>query len=302
MTDHLPPLSSIRVFEAAARHLSFTRAAAELGMTQAAVSYQIKLLEERVGSPLFLRRPREVILTEAGQRLAPRVHDAFETLRGVFADFARGEGTLTISTTHTFASNWLAPRLGEFNLTHPNIAVRLETGERPTDFAREEVDIVVRLGKGHWPGLYATKLFDGRFTPMISPKLLAAVGGMKEPADVLKVPLLDPKDDWWLLWFKAHDLPLAELEKQTSPSMHLMTIDAEAAIAGKGIALLMPEYFQRDLEEGRLVMPFDRALTEDAGYWLAYPEARRNVPKIKLFREWIVAEAEASRRNRLGPS
>lgn len=296
MSDHLPPLSAIRVFEAAARHLSFTRAADELGMTQAAVSYQIKLLEERVGGPLFLRRPREVVLTEAGQRLAPRLRDAFDILREAFTDLAeQAAGTLTINTMHTFAANWLAPRLGSFNLTHPNIAVRLETTSRLVDFARDEVDVVIRTGKGDWPGLTAIKLLDVRFTPMISPKLYAEVGGIHKPEDVLKVPLLDPRDEWWLIWFKAHGLPIEELDKQTSPSLSMMTLDAEAAIAGMGVTLLMPEYFQRELDAGLLMMPFDRLIDQDSGYWLAYPEARRNVPKIRYFRDWIVAEAASGK-------
>src|SRR5690349_21226798 len=136
----LPPLSSIRCFEAAARHQSFTRAAEELGMTQAAVSYQIKLLEERFG-PLFLRRPRGVALTEAGRRLAPAVTDAFAALRDAFEDLGHAaEGVLVISVVNTFASNWLAPRLGGFQITHPAIAVRLDVTGRLVDFAREEVD------------------------------------------------------------------------------------------------------------------------------------------------------------------
>ena len=292
MSDHLPPLSAIRVFEAAARHLSFTRAADELGMTQAAVSYQIKLLEERVGGPLFLRRPREVSLTEAGQQLAPRLREAFDILRDAFADLSdQSEGTLTINTMHTFAANWLAPRLGSFNLAHPNIAVRLETTTRVVDFAREEVDVVVRSGKGVWPGLVATKLLDVRFTPMISPRLAAEVGGINVPGDVLKVPLIDPKDEWWIMWFKAHDLPLDVLKAQKGPTLSMQTLNAEAAMSGMGITLLMPEYFRRELDEGKLIMPFDRLIDENNGYWLAYPESRRNVPKIKLFRDWIVGEA-----------
>lgn len=296
MSDHLPPLSAIRVFEAAARHLSFTRAADELGMTQAAVSYQIKLLEERVGAPLFLRRPREVALTEAGQLLAPRLRDAFDILREAFTHLAdQSEGTLTINTMHTFAANWLAPRLGSFNLAHPNIAVRLETTTRLVDFAREEVDVVVRAGKGGWPGLVAIKLLDVRFTPMLSPELAARVGGIREPADILQLPLIDHKDEWWIIWLKTHGLPLEVLQQQTSPSLNMQTLDAEEAMAGRGVALLMPEYFTRELAQGRLVMPFERLIDEDSGYWLAYPESRRNVPKIRAFRDWIVAAAAAGR-------
>jgi LysR family glycine cleavage system transcriptional activator len=136
MSDYLPPLAAIRAFEAAARHLSFTRAAEELGMTQAAVSYQIKLLEERIGEPLFLRRPRDLALTEIGQRLAPEMARAFDILRDAFGDLAREEGTLIVNTMHTFASQWLAPRLGRFQLLQPQVAVRLETTNRATSLER----------------------------------------------------------------------------------------------------------------------------------------------------------------------
>jgi LysR family glycine cleavage system transcriptional activator len=295
MSDHLPPLAAIRVFEAASRHLSFTRAAAELGMTQAAVSYQIKLLEERVGSPLFLRRPREVVLTEAGQRLAPDISRAFDILREAFVELGQHErGTLIVNTMHTFASQWLAPRLGIFQLRHPEIAVRLETTQRLVDFTREEVDLVVRAGKGKWPGLTAIKLLDVRFTPMLSPELAASIGGIREPADILKLPLLDSQDPWWIIWLDAHGLPRDVLATQTTPSMNLQTFDAIAAMAGQGVTLLTPAYFQQELADGRLIQPFDKVIDEGNGYWLAYPEARRNVPKIKAFREWVVEEAKKS--------
>lgn len=290
MSD-IPPLAAVRVFEAAARHLSFTRAASELGMTQAAVSYQIKVLEERIGAPLFLRRPRAVVLTEAGQRLAPEVTRGFDTLRDAFASFARAEGTLIVNTMHTFAAQWLAPRLGVFQLMHPNLAVRLETTQRVVDFAREEVDVVVRAGKGVWPGLVATRLLDITFTPMLSPALAASIGGIREPADLLKLPLLDPKDPWWVTWLTANNLPIDVLDRQKLPSMQLQTLNAAAAIAGTGVTLLTPAYFRQELADGRLFQPFDRVIDEGQSYWLAFPEGRRNVPKIRVFRDWIVAEA-----------
>lgn len=296
MSDHLPPLAAIRVFEAAARHLSFTRAAVELGMTQAAVSYQIKLLEERVGGPLFLRRPRDLALTETGQRLAPELKRAFDILREAFRDLARDDGTLTISTMHTFASQWLAPRLGTFQLLHPQIAVRLETTARLVDFAREEVDVVIRAGKGVWPGLTADKLLDVRFTPMLSPRLAASIGGVRDPADILKLPLLDSRDPWWTIWLTANGLPTDVLAHQTAPSLSMQALDAEAAMADMGVALLTPAYYRSELAAGRLIQPFDKVIDEGNGFWLAYPESRRNVPKIKKFRDWIVGEAEAARR------
>lgn len=272
--------------------MSFTRAAAELGMTQAAVSYQIKLLEERLGTPLFLRKARGIALTEVGERLAPRTGEAFDILRDAFGRLSGDEQTtLILNTMHTFASQWLAPRLGAFQLAHPHIAVRLETTPRLVDFAAEEVDLVVRSGMGKWPGLTTHKLLDVRFTPMLSPALAASIGGVREPGDILKLPLLDPKDPWWVIWFKANDLPLEVLEKQTAPSLNLQALDAVVAMEGHGVTLLTPAYFRRELAEGRLIQPFDLVIDEGQGYWLAYPDSRRNIPKIKAFREWIVAEA-----------
>ena len=149
---------------------------------------------------------------------------------------------------------------------------------------------MVRAGKGAWPGLVATKVLDVRFTPMLSPKLAAELGGIHEPRDVLKAPLLDPRDDWWIMWFKANGLPLSELERQTGPSLNMQALNGEAAMAGHGVALLTPEYYTRELADGRLFMPFEQVIDENTGYWLAYPENRRNVPKIKAFRDWIVAQ------------
>jgi LysR family glycine cleavage system transcriptional activator len=291
MTDPLPSFSAIRVFEAAARHLSFTRAAAELGMTQAAVSYQIKLLEERLGAPLFLRRPRALALTEAGQWLAPRTTEAFDLLRDAYSHFVERESaTLTVNTMHTFAAQWLSPRLGKFQLLHPHIAVRMETTQRLVDFSREEVDVVVRSGKGRWEGLTSLKLVDVRFTPMLSPELADSVGGLRTHEDLLKVPLLDPIDPWWERWFEAHQLPLSALERENAPTIMLQTITAGAAMQGAGAALLIPEFFELEIAAGRLVAPYETISENGNAYWLAYPESRRNVPKIKAFRDWIAGE------------
>lgn len=291
MTDALPPLSAIRVFEAAARLLSFTKAAAELGMTQAAVSYQIKLLEQRLGAPLFLRRPRALVLTEAGQWLAPRTTEAFDALREAYSRFGeREEGSLVVNTMHTFAAQWLAPRLGTYQLAHPRTSVRLETTTRVVDFSREEVDIVIRSGKGVWPGLVSYRLIDVAFTPMVAPALAKRVGGLRTPADLLKVPLLDTTDRWWNMWFDTHGLPRDALEREDQPSIMLQTITASAAMAGHGAALLIPEFFELEIAAGRLVAPYPPISEDGNAYWLAYPENRRNVPKIRTFRDWILSE------------
>jgi LysR family glycine cleavage system transcriptional activator len=287
----LPPLQAIRVFEAVARHLSFTKAAKELGMTQAAASYQIKLLEERIGAPLFLRRPRQIELTGPGQRLAPAVSEAFALLGQAYAA-ARGgaEGLLCVTTVLTFASNWLAQHLGAFQVAHPALAVRLDTSSRLTDFAREDVDLAIRSGGGKWPGLEAHKLLDADFTPMLSPKLAASIGGVKEPADLLRLPILDPGDIWWSQWFEAAGVTGHDLAKRPGSSMGAQAYEANAAMAGHGVAILTRALFKNEIADGRLIQPFDLVGDDGHAYWLVYPTARRNVPKIRAFRDWILAE------------
>ncbi|MBZ9816271.1 transcriptional regulator GcvA [Mesorhizobium sp. CA7] len=287
----LPPLQAIRVFEAVARHLSFTKAAQELGMTQAAASYQIKLLEERIGAPLFLRRPKQIELTEPGRRLAPAVSEAFSILGQAYAA-ARGgaDGLLCVTTVLTFASNWLAQHLGSFQLAHPALAVRLDTSSRLTDFTREDVDLAIRSGGGKWPGLEAHKLLDADFTPMLSPKLAASIGGVKEPADLLRLPILDPGDIWWTQWFEAAGVTGHDLAKRPGSSMGAQAYEANAAMAGHGVAILTRSLFKNEIADGRLVQPFDLVGDDGHAYWLVYPTARRNVPKIRAFRDWLLAE------------
>src|SRR5687767_12070479 len=212
----LPPLSAIRCFEAAARHQSFTRAAEELGMTQAAVSYQIKLLEERVGGALFKRGARGVTLTETGQRLAPAISGAFARLRAAFEEVVETGGrTLTVSTIATIAANWLVPRLGSFQRAHPDITVRLDVTSELVDFARAEIDLAIRSGKGEWTGLVAHRLLSIEYTPMLSPRLLAGLPPLKTPSNLLAMPLIGPSDEWWIDWFAAAGGAAADLPQRT---------------------------------------------------------------------------------------
>ncbi|MBA5779095.1 transcriptional regulator GcvA [Stappia sp. F7233] len=291
MRHRLPPLAAIRVFEAAARHLSFTRAGEELGMTQAAVSYQIKLLEERFGAPLFIRRPRQVTLTESGHRLAPAVSEAFETLATAFDD-ARGavEGVLSISSIPTFAAQWLAQRIGSFQIAHPHLAVRLYADPTTADLSRQEIDVGIRSGHGNWPGIVAHKLIDVRFTPMISPDLLKDGDGFSKPEDLLKFRILSPGDPWWKVWFAAAGVSSVSLEGLQETKFGAQSLEAAAALAGNGIAILTPAFYQTDITLGRLIQPFDLVCEDGRGYWLVYAESRRNVPKIRAFREWLLNE------------
>jgi LysR family glycine cleavage system transcriptional activator len=287
----LPPLAAVRAFEAAARLGSFTKAAAELGMTQAAVSYQVKLLEDRLGAPLFLRLPKRVALSEAGKRLATPVSEAFQRLEAAFAAMREtNEGVLSVTAIMSFANNWLVPRLGTFQLAHPDIAVRLDTSQHLVDFSREEVDVGIRGGRGSWPGLKAHLLMPTEFTPLCSPALLARAGKLDSPADLLRLPLLDWRDEWWRQWFalagiadpKPAPHPTIELESQV--------LLGQAAMAGQGVAILTPAYFAADIAAGRLVQPFDLVGRSESSFWLVYPQERQSSPKIRAFRDWILKE------------
>jgi LysR family glycine cleavage system transcriptional activator len=290
----LPPLSAVRAFEAASRHGSFTRAAEELGMTQAAVSYQVKLLEDRVGTPLFLREARKVVLSEAGKRLAAPVSEAFQRLEAAFAGLREmAEGVLSVTAVHTFATNWLVPRMGAFQVAHPEIAVRLDVSSRTVDFGREDFDVGIRGGRGDWPGVKSHLLLPMRFTPLCSPELLARYGPVSEPADLARLPRLFAHDEWWEHWFKAAGIPEPPQTMASTLAVEVQSMLGTAAAAGQGVAMLMPAFFAADLAAGRLVQPFALTATDGNDYWLAYAQERQNVPKIRAFREWVLAEVKA---------
>ncbi len=285
------PLNALRVFEAAARLGGFTKAGEELGMTQTAVSYQIKLIEESVGEPLFLRRPRQVTLTEVGQRLAPKVTEAFEMLHEAVAS-ARGdvEAALLINSTATFASQWLARNIGTFQLAHPNIAVRLAASDRILDFSKEAVDVAIRSGTGTWPDLVSHRLMRVEFTPMLNPSLAETIGGIQTPRDLLKLRIIDPRDPWWRLWFRAAGVDDPDLDGRPASRLGAQSFEAGAAIAGQGVGILTPEFYTDDVALGRLYQPFDLCCSDGHDYWLVYAHARRNVAKIRSFRDWILGE------------
>jgi LysR family glycine cleavage system transcriptional activator len=283
-------MSAIRVFEAAARHQSFTRAAEELGMTQAAVSYQIRMLEDRVGAPLFTRLPRQVVLTAKGRQLAPAVTEAFEALRDAFSGLEETvQSVLSITTLTTFASAWLVPRLGRFQQLHPNIAVQIDVSAQIVDLTQSDFDIAIRSGTGEWPGLEAHLLFPSHFTPVGSPDLLRSAD-LHEPADLLKLPILTPSDPWWRDWFAAAGLPDVDLSDRPDNSLGAQQFEGMAAMAGQGLAMINPYFFPADLAAGRLVQPFDLVVQADRSYWIAYPKARRRSAKIQAFRDWALSE------------
>lgn len=286
----LPPLAAVRVFEAAARHENFTSAANELGMTQAAVSYQIKLLEERLGAPLFRREKRRVVLTDAGRRAAPSITRAFDAIDQAFGAIrADDESVLTVSTSNTFANTWLAWRLGSFQMHHPEMAVRLSTSDALADFITDDVDVAIRAGLGGWEGAHEEMLLPIDFTPMCSAGFLRRHGPLT-PADLLRVPQISPHDPWWPFWLRAAGVDVPEGPPRGGVRLDSQAHEGHAAMAGQGVAMLTPFFWRNDLAEGRLVRPFDQVSTRGFAYWLVYPEGRRGVAKIKRFREWLLAE------------
>ncbi|MDQ0321301.1 LysR family glycine cleavage system transcriptional activator [Pararhizobium capsulatum DSM 1112] len=285
------PLNALRVFEAAARLMSFTRAGEELGMTQTAVSYQIKLLEDHIGEPLFLRRPRQISLTEAGERLAPKVTQGFAVLAEAMASVSDETGQmLHLDSTATFAQQWLTRYLGSFQLRHPNIAVRLSTSPVVNDFASTQADVAIRYGRGLWPGLKAHRIMRMDFAPMLSPKLAEQVGGIREPADLLKLSIISAGDVWWEQWFTAAGVKNPNLKRFPPNELGTQSFDAGMAIAGQGVAILNPQHFQEEVESGRLYQPFSLTCNDGRDYWLVYLETRRHVPKIRAFKDWMLSE------------
>jgi LysR family glycine cleavage system transcriptional activator len=294
-------LSAVRAFEAAARTENFTAAAAERGLTQAAVSYQVKALEERVGAALCVRETGRARLTPLGQRLLPALSQAFDSIEAAFAShIAEDESLLTVTTTHTFANTWLAWRLGKFQMEHTDLAVRMTTSNAMVDLRSGEADVAIRAGLGDWPGLEVHKLMESNFTPMASPECVARFerefGRKLEPADLPKLPLIGPEDEWWERWFADAGVPLDSHRPRGGIRLDSQANEGHAAMAGQGFALLTPFLWRGDVASGRLVQPF-ALITSTAGYayWLAYPPERRMVPKVKRFREWLlesIREAE----------
>ncbi|WP_010337750.1 MULTISPECIES: LysR substrate-binding domain-containing protein [Sphingobium] len=287
----LPPLSAIRVFEAAARLENFTAAAQELGMTQAAVSYQVKLLEERLGISLFQRTGRKVALTEKGREIAPILTRAFDQMRQGFAALTQDHSAvLSISCTNSFAHLWLAPRIGAFQMRHPNLAVRIMADDAVVDLARDGIDLAVRGGKGEWPGLEAKLLTHNRLVPMCSPAWRDRYGPVADAQALHALPRLSPDDMWWHEWFAAMGVEADPADGPPGIALDSQVMEGRAAIAGQGVAILNHFLWKAEVEAGQLVEAVPSYVREIASYWLVYPPHARNTPKIKAFRDWISAE------------
>src|SRR5215213_2450069 len=300
MLRRLPPLNALKAFEAAARHESSTRAAEELCVTQGAVSHQVKALETELGLKLFSRERQRLIITEQGREYLAVLRDALDRIALGTERLRQRQtsGALTVSTSPDFAAKWLVNRLGRFSDSHPEIDLRISATMHHVDFAREDVDVAVRHGDGSWPGLDAVRLSPEELFPVCSPKLMSGPRAMREPADLLKHPLLHMEDRQnWARWLAAAGV--ADAGAVHGPVLNRASMLIDAAVDGQGVALARTTLAAWDLINGRLAKPFDLNLKLDRTYWIVCPKATSMKPKIATFREWLLAEAgEDTRRLR----
>ena len=294
MSERLPPLTALRAFEAAARHLSFAKAAEELNVTPAALSFQIKSLEEHLGQPLFIRMNRAVKLTEAGRALSPGATAGFHTLATAWRTARRLQDTTTLNVTAgpAFTAKWLAPRLYEFARANPQVDMRFSASLRVMDFTVDEVDVAIRFGYGPDKGLWGIPLNPGEWvTPVMVPDLAARY---PTPESLRNAPLmfddsidfLDPPCDW-PTWFRAVGLSYTPTH---GPHFSQADHAVDAALAGAGIVLGRRAMVVKDLHEGRLVAPYKVAIESKAHFRFLCREGTQNRPQIVAFRDWILAE------------
>lgn len=300
MPVRLPPLSALRVFETAARHLNFSRAAEELAITHSAVSHQIKALDAHLGVALFRRSGRAMLLTGEGQLLYAHVREAFAHLQKGVAELKPDvrRATLTVSVLPGFAARWLVPRLPDFYRRHPELDVNLRATVKLTDFGREDVDLAVRFGLGQWPGLVAEKLLDEEFFPVCSPRyqdgklpstpeeLLSCVllHDIDEPYDIYK--------ESWEEWFRAVGLKTAAIP--AGPGFSESNLLLKAAVGGQGVALALGTLVQAELKSGELVQCHP-SLNARRAYYLVHPEQDPLPLKVEAFKAWLKEEIQPAK-------
>ncbi len=293
MTERLPPLTALRAFEAAARHMSFQRAAEELNVTPAALSFQIKSLEEHLGAPVFRRLNRAVELTEAGRVLAPGASEGFSALNTAWRAARRlgGQDHLTVTSGPGFTSLWLAPRLFSFATAHPEIELRLSASLKVLDFDRDEIDVAIRFGRSAIKGHYVQELGPDWATPMVAASL---ADRLRSPEDLRELVLLVDettervdKSLKWRNWYASSGLAPP---KQALASFNTPDLAVGAAIAGVGVLLGRVSLTEAALRDGRLVMPFDLTLEAENVYRVVCPEGSQHKPNIAAFLEWLGGE------------
>lgn len=295
MSKRLPPLNALRVFDAAARHLSFTKAADELFVTQAAVSHQMKSLEDFLGLKLFRRRNRSLLLTEEGQSYYLDIKEIFssinEATRKLQARSAKG--ALTVSLSPSFAIQWLVPRLSSFNQAYPGIDVRIQAVDREEDKLADDVDVAIFYGRGNWSGLRTDLLYVEYLIPVCSPSLLAGDKPLNSPKDLANHTLLhDSSRREWQAYVKQLDMQQL-INVQQGPIFSHSAMVIQAAVHGQGIALTNNVMAKSEIDSGRLVCPFKEVLISKNAFYLVCQDSQAELGKIAAFRQWILAQASS---------
>lgn len=300
MQNRLPPLNALRAFEAAGRHLSFSKAAAELHVTPAAISHHIKGLEEDLGVQLFRREPRRLLLTDAGQRALPDLREAFVRMEAAMAEVREHAlgSLLTVSAVPSLTSRWLLPRLERFRQAHPEIDLRLDASGHLVDFGREsDVDVALRHGGGVYPGLHVEVLAESNRHPVCSPKLLEGPQPLAKPEDLARQTLLhvpwslcgETEPDW-AEWLQSAGFP--DVDAQRGPRFNHAAYAIQAAVEGHGVALASDVLVADDIAAGRLVHPFGRGVSGRTpfAYYFVCPPHKLAYERVRLFRDWLMSE------------
>lgn len=293
MRRRLPPLNGLPSFEAAARHLSFSRAAEELGVTHGAVSRAVGNLEDHLGVQLMIRATRSVRLTPIGASFAAEIRGVLEQLAAAtLAATGETSRTLSVSTIDSFAARWLMPRLFRFRRAHGDIDVRVAMSERLADFVSDGIDIAIRCGGGQYPGLSAELLMTEDHFPVCSPRLLSGRYPLRTPADLARHTLLhDVFTADWAIWLRS--ARISDVDPYGGPTFLSSDHAIQAAIRGEGVVLGRSALIADDLAAGRLVRPFKLGLAAGFAYYVVYPPRALKRPKVKAFRDWLMAERDS---------
>ena len=291
-----PPLNALRAFEVAARHLSFTKAADELFVTQAAVSHQIKLLEEFLSTKLFLRKNRNLLLTEDGQAYYFDVKDIFQQINDATERLlTRGaKGSITVAMQPSFAAQWLVPRISQFSLAYPDIDVRIKAVDYDEGFLDESIDIAIYYGRGRWSGLHSEQLHKEYLTPVCSPMLFSSSKPLENLTDLSKHSLLhDSSRENWKRWLKKFDITNVNVNQGPMFSHSMLVL--QAAALGQGIALANTMLAKPEIDSGRLICPFAERVESKDGFYIVSEMAQFEQEKITLFREWLLSQVKEER-------
>ena len=291
----LPPLNAVRAFEASARHLSFHRAAEELHVTPSAVSHQIRQLEEHLGTRLFRRLTRRVVMTDEGQDYLPAIRAALDQIDAATRRLVeKRTGTvLNLNVAPSFAAEWLVLRLSDFQSRYPGIEVRLSTTVELADLDRGDVDLVIRYGAGSWKGAVSHRILTEELVPVCSPRLLSGPNALTEPADLRRATLIHvlPRIGQWGSWLRAAGLD--DIDPERGPKFQSTPLALEAVMAGMGVMITNRIFAAQHLKDHRLVVPFDMDIPSDMAYFLLYRRERAQEMKVAAFRDWLLAALES---------